>query len=49
MTDPKVKDRSAKLLKKRKRMPVNGQSMKRLLVDRAAKAAAKCAAKAAAK
>lgn len=38
--DYKVKDRSAKLAKKRGAMPVNGGSMKRILVDRAAKAQA---------
>lgn len=36
--DYKVKDRSAKVEKRRNRMPVNGGSMKRILVDRAAKA-----------
>jgi len=34
----RVKDRTAKLAKKRDAMKVNGQSMKRLLVDRAANA-----------
>jgi hypothetical protein len=33
-----VKDRSAKVRKRRRRMPVNGRSMKTLLVERAAKA-----------
>lgn len=33
-----VKDRSAKLAKKRGAMPMNGQAMKRLLIDRAAQA-----------
>ena len=34
----KVKDRTAKVTKRRNRMPVNGVAMKRLLIDRAAKA-----------
>lgn len=35
-----VKDRSAKVRRRKDRMKVNGQSMKTLLVDRAAKAQA---------
>lgn len=34
----KVKDRSAKVAKRKARMPQNGVAMKRLLVERAAKA-----------
>lgn len=34
----RVKDRSQKVAKRKSRMPVNGIAMKRLLVDRAAKA-----------
>lgn len=34
----KVKDRSAKVAKRKARMPMHGVAMKRLLVDRAAKA-----------
>lgn len=36
--DYKVKDRSAKVAKRKNRMPVNGVSMKALLIERAAKA-----------
>jgi hypothetical protein len=34
----KVKDRSAKIAKRKARMPMNGVAFKRLLIDRAAKA-----------
>jgi len=34
----KVKDRSAKVRRRKTRMPVNGIAMKRLLIERAAKA-----------
>ena len=34
----KVKDRSAKVRRRKDRMPVNGIAMKRLLIERAAKA-----------
>ena len=36
--EPKIKDRAAKVARRKSRMPVNGIAMKRLLVERAAKA-----------
>jgi hypothetical protein len=36
----KVKDRSAKVAKRKARMPMNGVAMKALLIERAAKAQA---------
>lgn len=38
--DYKVKDRSAKVARRKSRMPVNGGQMKAILVERAAKAQA---------
>ena len=38
MNTPKIKDRAAKVARRKSRMPVNGIAMKRLLVERAAKA-----------
>lgn len=36
--DYKVKDRSAKVQRRKDRMPVNGVALKKLLIERAAKA-----------
>lgn len=36
--DYKVKDRAAKVARRKSRMPQNGVAMKRLLIERAAKA-----------